>query len=119
MGGNAAESLIRKSLSHHSSNEGKELHYRSISNTELDQVLPFEYGTHTSGDESIVGYLLNELIKANLIDPSYFPKFVLGSTRLAAISKYGAENIEIDDFETEDVIQGALNQKTSFGDFQP
>jgi hypothetical protein len=116
MGGNAAESLIKKSLSPHPSNEGKELHYRSISNTELDQVLPLEYGTHTIGDESIVGYLLNELIKANLIDPSYFPKFVLGSTRLAAISKYGAENIEIDDFETDDVIQGALNQKTSFGD---
>jgi len=116
MGGKAAESLIHKTLSQHPSNEGKKLKYRSISNSELDQILPIEYGKFVKDDNTIVGYILNELISAGMIDPTYYPKFVLGSTRLAAISKYGIENIEVDDFETGDVVQNALSKKTSFGD---
>lgn len=116
MGGKAAEGLIKTKLSQHPANQGLELYYRPISNTELDQILPLEYGKHIPGDNSVVGTILNQLIDANMIDPSYFPKFVLGSTRLAAVSKYGAENIEIDDFETDEIIQNALSKKTSFGD---
>ena len=50
------------------------------------------------------------------IDPDIAPRYRLGSTRLAAFSKFGAQAVKPEEYETEDIIQKALKEKSTFGD---
>ena len=113
MAGESAKTLIDKVLSKHPSNSGIELKYRPIRSDEMAEILPNKYGNM---DDSIVGILLSNLTQNGLIDPDYFPRFLLGSSRLAALSLYGKEFIQTDDFETDDIIQSAHKKKKFFGD---
>lgn len=116
-GGNAAIALIDKFLSKQPENKGVDLQYSKISKADLEKILPNDFGKISlQGDGTILGNILASLASQGLIDPKNPPRYRLGSTRLAAISKYGQEAVRPEDFETSDIIQGALEKKTTFGD---
>lgn len=115
--GNAAIALIDKKLSHHPDNENRDLFYGRITDEELDSIFPKSFGVFpSSNDDSYIGKLLYALGEKGLVDTSYTPSFSLGSTRLAALKKYGRDSIGIDRYETDDVIATASNKKISYGD---
>ena len=116
-GGNAADSLIKTKLGDHPSNHGRDMAYSKISDTDLSTVLPEQFGTFPDAeDQSYIGKLLHHLGKKGLIDDSSSPTYQVGSTRLAALKRYGSDVITTDSFETDDVINMASEKKTDYGD---
>ena len=115
-GGNAALSMIPK-LQSQPNNKSRKLFLGKISDSELDSILPEKYGVFPKKtDQTYVGRMLNLLGSGGLIDTSYSPKFLLGSSRLAAIKTYGRDAIWTDKYETDDIIQMVSGNKTEFGD---
>jgi hypothetical protein len=116
-GGLAAQSLINKFLSKNPDNAGVDLQYSKINSSDIPHLLPRDFGTISLEDDgTLLGKILASLANQGLIDPNVPPKYRLGSTRLAATSKYGAGSVRPEEYETEDIIQKALQQKTTFGD---
>lgn len=116
-GGAAAVALIDKKLAQHPENQERDLQYGKISDSELDSIFPREYGPLSDvGDDTYVGKMFHTLVSKGLIDPSYTPSYRMGSTRLAALKKYGQGSIGLDKYETDDVIATVSNKKTEYGD---
>lgn len=116
MGGNAVSALL-STLEAHQHNKGRKLYVGKINDSDLDMLLPERYGVFPSqNDHSYIGRLLAELAKYNLIQKNYAPTFMYGSTRLAALKRYGKDAIWTDSLETDDIIQMASAKKAEFGD---
>lgn len=114
-GGNAAKKLISKYLSQHPDNLDRNLEYSRISYQTLRFILPQKM-EFSKEDKSFVGRILYFLMEKGLIDPNYFPKFFIGSTRLAASEKFGIDKIETYPGETQATLSNALLAKKDFGD---
>lgn len=115
--GAAALSLTDKKLNKHPDNANRNLQYGKISDAELDSVFPVEYGTFPSAtDDTYVGKMFYALGSQGLIDTSHTPSYAMGSTRLAALKKYGQGSIGLDRYETDDVIATVSGKKTEYGD---
>jgi len=116
-GGNAADSLIKSKLSSHPDNAEREMAYSKISDDDLSIVLPEKYGTFPDADDqTYIGKILYLLGQKGLLDTSAPPRFQVGSTRLAALKRYGSDVVATDEFETSDVINMASQKKTDYGD---
>ena len=117
MSGNAIIPLMAQ-LGQHPENKIRKLFIGKISDADFDSLFPDRFGVFPkANDQSFIGRLLFELGSKGLIDTSYSPKFILGSTRLAALKNYGKDAIWTDKLETDDIIQMASGKKTEFGDF--
>lgn len=89
----------------------------NITDQDLDVLFPEHYGIYPDkNDKSYLGKILYVIGLMNLVETSYVPKFLLGSTRLAALKKYGKQSIWTDKLETDEIIQIASNKKNEFGD---
>ncbi len=116
-GGNAIVPLLSV-LQNHQDNKVRKLYIGKITDEDLDALFPEKYGVFPrQRDSSYIGRLLSFLNSKKLIDSSYSPRFLLGSTRLAALKNYGKDAIWTDKLETDDIIQMASGKKTEFGDF--
>jgi len=116
-GGAAAVALTNKKLAPHPNNAERDLQYGKISDAELDSIFPREYGTMTdASDDTYVGRIFHALGSQGLIDTSHSPSYSMGSTRLAALKKYGRGSIGLDKYETDDVIATVSGKKTEYGD---
>ena len=116
-GGNAADTLIQKKLKNHPDNSDREMAYSKISDGDLGMVLPEKFGIFPDAeDQSYIGKILHHLGSKGLIDSSVSPTYQVGSTRLAALKKYGSDVVATDQFETDDVINMASQKKTDYGD---
>jgi|15BtaG_2_1085339.scaffolds.fasta_scaffold00179_11 nicotinamide mononucleotide adenylyltransferase len=116
-GGNAADTLVRTKLLAHPDNAERDLAYSKISDEDLTMLLPEVYGTFPdSDDQTYLGKILYLLGQQNLIDTSSPPRFQIGSTRLAALKRYGSDVISTDEFETADIINLASQKKTDYSD---
>lgn len=116
-GGGAAIALIDKKLNQQPDNEGRDLQYGKITDAELDSIFPREYGPLADvADDTYVGRIFYALGSQGLIDTSYTPSYKMGSTRLAAMKKYGQDSIDLDRYETDDVIAAVSGKKTEYGD---
>ena len=116
-GGNAADSLIQTKLLSDPENSGREMAYSKISDGDLSMVLPEKYGVFPdSDDQTYLGKVLYTLGQQGLIDKSVPPRFQVGSTRLAALKRYGSDVVSTDEFETSDVINMASQKKIDYGD---
>jgi len=114
--GAAAQSLVPK-LEQHPYNKSRKLFVGKITDSDLETTLPTRYGVFPgSDDHTYVGRLLYFLGSQKLIDVSYVPKFLLGSSRLAALKVYGRDAIWTDKMETDDIIHMASGKKQEFGD---
>ena len=112
-GGNAANNLISKRLQKFYPDV--ELKLVKIEDKEIQHILPENFGTiPTESDKTLLGRILYLLYSKDLLDHNYTPGFKLGSTRLAAIKKYGKELN--DTFETQDVLEKVKQAKTNYGD---
>ena len=115
-GGKAADSLIQNKLSIHPDNSSRELSYSKISDGDLGMILPEKFGVFPDGDDqTYIGKLLHHLGSRGMID-STPPTFQVGSTRLAALKRYGSDVVSTDQYETDDVINMASQKKTDYGD---
>ena len=116
-GGNAADALIQTKLSGHPDNSGREMNYSKISDIDLGMLMPEKYGIFPdANDQTYLGKILYLLGQQGLVDKSVPPRFQVGSTRLAALKKYGSDVVATDEFETSDVINMASQKKTDYGD---
>lgn len=116
-GGAAARALINKFLSKQPENAGLDLQYSKIDSKDMQKILPKDFGKISLEDDgTILGRILAALANQGLIDPNVAPRYRLGSTRLAAFSKFGSQAVKPEEYETEDIIQKALKEKTTFGD---
>lgn len=116
-GGAVAVALTDKKLSQHPDNQGRNLQYGKITDAELDSIFPREYGPLSDvADDTYVGRIFHALGSKGLIDTSYTPSYSMGSTRLAALKKYGQDSVSLDSFETDDVIATVSGKKTEYGD---
>lgn len=114
-GGNAAKKLITTYLSQHPDNFDRNLEYSRISYQTLRFLLPQKM-EFSKEDKSFIGRILYFLMERRLIDPNYFPRFFIGSTRLAASQKFGLDKIETYPGESQSTLSNALLQKKDFGD---
>jgi nicotinamide mononucleotide adenylyltransferase len=116
-GGNAADALIDTKLKAQPENADSDMSYSKIEDHDLSMVLPVKYGVFPdSEDQTFVGKILYFLSGRDLLDSNVPPRFLLGSTRLAALKKYGSDVITTDDVETSDVITMASEKKVDYGD---
>ena len=116
-GGNAADSLIQKKLSGHPDNAARKMAYSKISDEDLSMILPEKYGIFPDADDqTYLGKILYLLGQEGLIDTSVAPRFQVGSTRLAALKRYGSDVVATDEYETADIINMASEKKTDYGD---
>ena len=116
-GGAAAQALINKFLSKQPENAGQDLKYSKIDSKDIEKILPKDFGVISLEDDgTVLGKILAALANQGLIDPDVPPRYRLGSTRLAAFSKFGAQAVKPEEYETEDIIQKALKEKSTFGD---
>ena len=91
--------------------------YSKISDSDLSMLMPEKYGVFPDADDqTYLGKILYLLGQENLIDTSVPPRFQVGSTRLAALKRYGSDVIATDQFETSDIINMASQKKTDYGD---
>lgn len=116
MGGHAINTLL-PALAAQQDNTARKLFVGKIADSDLDLLMPKKYGVFPkNSDQTYIGKLLSILGKNGLIDSSYAPTFLFGSTRLAALKQYGRDVIWTEPLETDDVIQIASGKKTEFGD---
>ena len=116
MSGLAIAPLLAK-LSANKDNSKRNLFVGKISDADFDSLFPDKFGVFPKkNDQSYIGKLLYFLGNKGLIDKNYSPKFMLGSTRLAALKNYGKDAITLDKLETDDVIHLASGRRTEFGD---
>tara|TARA_R110002020_G_scaffold240411_5_gene453355 strand:+ start:4875 stop:8333 length:3459 start_codon:yes stop_codon:yes gene_type:complete len=116
-GGNAADSLIRDKLKNHPDNAARDMAYSKISDGDLGMILPEKFGSFPDADDqSYIGKILHYLGAEGMIDPSSPPSYQVGSTRLAALKKYGSDVVATDQYETDDVISMASQKKVDYGD---
>lgn len=79
--------------------------------------MPEKFGIFPDkNDQTYIGKILYFLGKLDLIDTAYVPKFLLGSTRLAIIKKFGKEAITNNFLETNDIIDFLSKKKREYGD---
>src|SRR3990167_678167 len=116
MSGLAIAPLLAK-LSANKDNSKRNLFIGKVSDSDFDSLFPDRFGVFPKkNDQSYIGKLLYFLGNKGLIDKNYSPKFMLGSTRLAALKNYGKDAITLDKLETDDVIHLASGRRTEFGD---
>ena len=116
-GGNAADTLIQTKLKDHPDNAARDMAYSKISDGDLSMILPEKFGTFPDADDqSYIGKILHHLGAKGMVDTSAPPSFQVGSTRLAALKRYGSDVVATDSFETDDVINMASQKKTDYGD---
>ena len=116
-GGNAADTLIQTKLKDHPDNAARDMAYSKISDGDLSMILPEKFGTFPDADDqSYIGKILHHLGAKGMVDTSAPPSFQVGSTRLAALKRYGSDVVATDSFETDDIINMASQKKTDYGD---
>tara|TARA_R100001440_G_scaffold75639_1_gene103387 strand:+ start:1042 stop:4494 length:3453 start_codon:yes stop_codon:yes gene_type:complete len=116
-GGNAADTLIQDKLKNHPDNAARDMAYSKISDGDLSMILPEKFGYFPDAeDQSYIGRILYHLGSKGMVDTSSPPSFQVGSTRLAALKRYGSDVVATDQFETDDVISMASQKKTDYGD---
>lgn len=112
-----AISSLLQNLQNNQESSNNRLSLDSIFDEDLEVILPEKYGIFPdTNDTSYLGKILSYLGRIGFIDKNYSPKFLLGSSRLAALKFYGKDAIWKDSLETDDVIDIASNKKTVFGD---
>lgn len=114
---NMAISSLLQNLQNNQESSNNRLSLDSIFDEDLEVLLPEKYGIFPdTNDTSYLGKILSYLGRIDFIDKNYSPKFLLGSSRLAALKFYGKDAIWKDSLETDDVIDIASNKKVVFGD---